>query len=61
MRFKLTEENTKVGRKTETQYCLFDTYSGTVMARFGTPERVQELIDKYEAAQFAAESADTSA
>jgi hypothetical protein len=55
MRFKLTTEDVKHGRRVETYYCLFDTYSMTVTARFGNPERVTELIDRYEAAQMAAE------
>lgn len=48
-RFKRTEEVTKNGRKTEIQHCLYDNYYNLVLARFSEPEKVDEIIEKYEA------------
>jgi hypothetical protein len=55
MRYTVKEETYKHGRKTEKQFAIWDSLANGVVARFGTRERAQEIIDKYEAAQAAAE------
>jgi hypothetical protein len=55
MRYTVKEETYKHGRKTETQFAIWDSMTNSSVARFGKREQAQEIIDKYEAAQAAAE------
>ncbi|AVD99389.1 hypothetical protein SEA_BILLNYE_218 [Streptomyces phage BillNye] len=55
MRFEIKEETYKHGRKTEKQFAIFDKFKGEVVVRYAERKKCQELIDKYEAAQAAAE------
>jgi len=55
MRYKVKEEVYKHGRKTEKQYAIWDIIKDESVARFATPKEAQDIIDKYEAAQAAAE------
>lgn len=55
MRYTIKEETYKHGRKTETQFAIWDSITNSSVARFGTRKAAQDIIDKYEAAQAAAE------
>lgn len=55
MRYTVKEEKYKHGRKTETQYAIWDSHKNESVARFATRKEAQKIIDNYEAAQAAAE------
>ncbi|QIN94189.1 hypothetical protein PP459_gp044 [Streptomyces phage Wakanda] len=55
MRYTVKEETYKHGRKTEKQYAIWDNINEESVARFATHKEAQKIIDKYEAAQAAAE------
>jgi hypothetical protein len=55
MRYSIKEETYKHGRRTETQFAIWDSITHSSVARFGKREQAQEIIDKYEAAQARAE------
>jgi hypothetical protein len=54
MRYEIKEEIHKHGRKTETQWVIWDNATKSVLVRYGTRERCQELLDRYKAAVEAA-------
>ena len=56
MRYEVREETTKNGRKTETQWVIFDTLEQKAFARFATQEQAQGILDRWYAAQSAAEA-----
>ena len=55
MRYTIKEETYKDGRKVLKNYAIWDSFQNGSVARFRTRKEAQDIIDKYEAAQAAAE------
>jgi hypothetical protein len=55
MRYEIKEEKYKHGRKTETNWVIWDNLNNSVLVRYADRKKCQDLINKYEAAQAAAE------
>jgi hypothetical protein len=51
MRYEVTIEVTKVGRKTEKQFCVYDTLEDRVVVRFAQEKDAKGVIAKYEASK----------
>jgi len=47
MRYEVVVEKTKHGRKTETQYCLFDNLEGRVIVRYADKKEADALLLRY--------------
>lgn len=57
MRYVLTTETIKDGRKKLVQHCVFDTHEGRVIARYAKEKDAQAVIDRYKALTLAASEA----
>jgi len=56
MRYEVREDVDRYNKPTG-QWAIWDTHEGKATARFSEKARAEEIVDKYYAAQFAAESA----
>jgi hypothetical protein len=52
MRYSLTEEVIKDGRRKLIQYCVYDQHEGKVIARYQKKADAEAVIDKWKAAAF---------
>ncbi len=56
MRYEVRPEETKDGRKVIKQWVIWDNLEQKVFARFNNPEQPTDIVNKYHAAQMAAEA-----